>query len=100
MAGWSGARSSYAVTSTRSPFTALTSAAGGTIAATDFATINEITNSITIAGSSTARIIFNRAIGDLFYNTDGIFAGFGTGEQFATLSGVTSFSNTDILLRA
>ncbi len=84
----------------KTTFTALTSAAGGPILASEFATINETTNGAAIAGSSTARIIFNRANGDLFYNADGAIAGFGTGGRFATLTGVSGLSTTDLLLQA
>lgn len=84
----------------KTTFTALTSAAGGSIASTEFATINETTNGATVAGASSARIVFNRANGDLFYNANGITAGFGTGGRFATLSGVSALSATDLLLQA
>jgi RHS repeat-associated protein len=84
----------------KTTFTALTSAAGAPILASEFATINDAVNGATIAGSSTSRIIFNRANGDLFYNADGITAGFGTGGRFATLTGVNSLTAGDLLLQA
>ncbi|MBH8574954.1 calcium-binding protein, partial [Nostocaceae cyanobacterium CENA369] len=84
----------------KTTFTALTSAAGSSLSTSEFATINASTNGATIAGTSSARIVFNRANGDLFYNTDGATAGLGSGGQFATLSGVTTLSATDLLLQA
>jgi len=84
----------------KTAFTALTSVAGGAIGASEFAIINGATNGATLAGSSTARIVFNRANGDLFYNPDGITAGLGLGGRFAILSGVSSLTATDLLLQA
>ncbi|OUC14135.1 MAG: hypothetical protein B0A82_14065 [Alkalinema sp. CACIAM 70d] len=84
----------------KTTFTALTSAAGGAIASTEFTTINDAVNGATIAGSSAARIVFNRANGDLFYNPNGITAGFGTGGRFATLAGVTTLATSDLFLQA
>ena len=84
----------------KTTFTALTSAAGSTLSASEFATINSATNGATLAGSSAARIVFNSANGQLFYNSDGTTAGLGTGNQFATLSGVSALANTDLLVQA
>jgi Ca2+-binding RTX toxin-like protein len=81
-------------------FTALTSAAGGALSSSDFATINAATNGALIAGSSSARIVFNSFNGDLFYNPDGAAAGLGTGGLFAHLSGLTSLSGSDFLVQA
>jgi Ca2+-binding RTX toxin-like protein len=84
----------------KTTFTSLTTAAGSTLSASEFATINASTNGATIAGGSSARIVFNRANGDLFYNANGATAGNGSGGQFATLSGVTTLSATDLLVQA
>ncbi|NJM47105.1 MAG: hypothetical protein HC860_13860 [Alkalinema sp. RU_4_3] len=84
----------------KTTFTELTSDTGSMIAAAEFATINEASNGATVAGSSVARIVFNRANGDLFYNTDGAIGGFGSGGRFASLTGVNSLLTTDILLQA
>jgi RHS repeat-associated protein len=84
----------------KTTFTALTSEAGGTISAGEFATINSAANGETIAGASNAKIIFNIANGDLFYNSDGSIAGFGTGSRFAILSGASSLSANNVLLQA
>jgi Ca2+-binding RTX toxin-like protein len=83
----------------KTTFTALTSAVG-TIGASELAIINETTNGETVAGASAARIVFNRANGDLFYNANTTAIGLGTGGRFATLSGVTALSNTDLILQA
>ncbi|MEB3294104.1 MAG: calcium-binding protein [Synechococcales bacterium] len=81
-------------------FAVLTSPADSALSASEFATINETTNGATIAGASTASIVFNRANGSLFYNPDGATAGLTGGGQFATLTGVTGLSASDFLLRA
>jgi Ca2+-binding RTX toxin-like protein len=39
------------------------------------------------AGMSSAKVVYNSANGNLFYNADGATAGFGGGGQFATLTG-------------
>jgi len=84
----------------KTTFTALTTAAGSTLSASEFATINSATNGATLAGSSAARIIFNSVNGQLFYNSNGTTAGLGTGGQFATLSGLSALTNTDLLVQA
>ena len=84
----------------KTTFTALTSAAGSAISTTEFTTINEAVNGETVAGSSASRIVFNRANGDLFYNANGVTAGFGTGGRFATLAGGSTLSAGDLLLQA
>lgn len=52
----------------KSTFTALTSSVNTTLNASEFAIINDATNGTAIASGSTAKVIFNRANGDLFYN--------------------------------
>jgi RHS repeat-associated protein len=84
----------------KTTFAVLTSPATSPLSASEFATINETTNGATIAGASSARIVFNRANGSLFYNPDGATAGLTGGGQFATLTGVTSLSASDFLFRA
>jgi RHS repeat-associated protein len=84
----------------KTTFTALTTATGSTLSASEFSTINSATNGATLAGSSAARIVFNSANGQLFYNSDGTTAGLGTGNQFATLSGLSALANTDLLVQA
>lgn len=65
-------------------FTALTSPANSSLASSEFATINEVVNGVTVAGVGLAQIVFNQSNGDLFYNPDGATTGFGSGGQFAT----------------
>lgn len=53
------------------------------------------------AATSAARIVFSKGSGSLFYNPNGITAGFGTADgngNLAKLSNVTSLANTDILI--
>ncbi|HEY9601555.1 MAG TPA: calcium-binding protein [Allocoleopsis sp.] len=83
----------------KNTFTALTSAAGGALNSSDFAVINAATNGTVIAGSSSAKIVFNSFNGDLFYNPDGSTGGLGTGGLFAHLSGLTSLSGSDFLVQ-
>ncbi len=79
-------------------FTALTTPAGSTLTGDDFAVINDAVNGATLAAASIARIVFNEATGDLFYNQDSTTAGFGSGGRFATLAaGGTSPSASSFL---
>ncbi len=50
------------------------------------------------AATSTAAIVYNSGSGSLFYNTNGIDAGFGTGGQFASLFGQPTLSVCDFKL--
>ncbi|MBW4550751.1 MAG: hypothetical protein KME35_06530 [Aphanocapsa sp. GSE-SYN-MK-11-07L] len=65
-------------------------------AGTTFASVN----SDTLAATNQALITFSTATGKLFYNQNGNTSGFGTGGQFATLSGIngTEISETNTLL--
>ncbi|MEB3293606.1 MAG: calcium-binding protein [Synechococcales bacterium] len=83
----------------KTTFAALTSLANRSLSPSEFATIHETTNGATVAGASSAPIVFNRANGSLFYNPDGATAGLTGGGQFATLAGGTSLSASDFLLR-
>jgi Ca2+-binding RTX toxin-like protein len=65
----------------RSSFSALQSAIGGNLLAREFA----IVTSDSKAGSSSAKIVYNSANGNLFYNQNGSSSGLGKGGQFATL---------------
>jgi Ca2+-binding RTX toxin-like protein len=67
----------------QSDFSALKSAVGGNLIASEFA----IVTSDSQAGASSAKIVYNSSTGNLFYNPNGATGGFGTGGQFATLSG-------------
>ncbi|MBD2033457.1 calcium-binding protein, partial [Leptolyngbya sp. FACHB-321] len=73
---------------------------GRSLAADDFATLSTPANGASLAAGSTARIVFDRFSGDLYYNQNVASAGFGTGGKFATLSPLSSLSNSDISLNA
>lgn len=76
-------------------FSALQSAVGGNLIVSEFA----IVTSDSQAGISSAKIVYNSGTGNLFYNSDGATSGFGTGGQFATLSGSPdTLSRTDFLV--
>lgn len=76
-------------------FTTLSSPAGGPLLAAEFASVaNDF-----LAGGVSDDIVFSRATGNLFYNENGKTAGFGLGDQFATLTGVTNLGATDFLIQ-
>jgi Ca2+-binding RTX toxin-like protein len=78
-------------------FTALTSASGnGFSVPAEFATVG----SDAAAATSGAKIVYNFANGSLFYNTNGTLSGFGTGGQFATLTGAPGLVATDFAIQA
>ncbi|MBD2463318.1 calcium-binding protein [Oscillatoria sp. FACHB-1407] len=67
----------------KTTFTALLSTAGnGFNVPTEFESVADDAT----AALSAATIVLSRASGNLFYNTDGIIQGFGTGSSFATLT--------------
>ncbi|MEH2356415.1 hypothetical protein [Nostoc sp.] len=68
-------------------------------AGTGFSNLNDfqITN---LAGTSTAKIVYNPVIGQLFYNQNGSAAGFGSGGLFATLTGAPTLTASDFVLQA
>ncbi|MCC5665153.1 hypothetical protein LC653_14820 [Nostoc sp. CHAB 5784] len=75
-------------------FSAITSAAGtGFNNLSDF----EVTN---LAGTSTAKIVYDPVSGQLFYNPNGNAAGFGSGGLFATLTGAPTLAASDFVLQA
>ncbi|WP_099070073.1 calcium-binding protein [Nostoc linckia] len=84
----------------KTTFTALISNAGANINSSEFAVINEAVNGGSLAGTSVAKIVFNRFNGDLFYNQDGTTAGLGSGGLFATLAGVSSLTTNDLQIVA
>ncbi|MFB2977034.1 hypothetical protein [Microseira sp. BLCC-F43] len=77
-------------------FSELETAAGNTLLASDFA---NVTGS---EATSSFEIVYNSITGGLFYNSNGVLPGFGTGGgQFATLVGSPdTVSNTDFLVVA
>lgn len=81
-------------------FNVLTSAVGGNLLATEFATINTTTNELTLAGASTAKIVYNSGTGNLFYNQNLATSGLGTGGLFATLTGKPNLGISDFLIQS
>ncbi|MEH1866202.1 MAG: tandem-95 repeat protein, partial [Nostoc sp.] len=78
----------------KTTFSTITSAAGtGFSNITDF----QITSS---AATSTAKIVYDRLNGELFYNQNGNAAGFGSGGLFATLTGSPTLTASDFVLQA
>jgi Ca2+-binding RTX toxin-like protein len=54
----------------------------------------------TLAGASSAMIVYSSTTGNLFYNQNGITAGLGTGGQFAQLTNSPLLSASDFSIRA
>ncbi|MBN3944998.1 MAG: calcium-binding protein [Nostoc sp. NMS7] len=52
------------------------------------------------AATSTAKIVYDPLNGQLFYNPNGTAAGFGSGGQFATLTGAPTLTATDFIVQA
>ncbi|WP_442940870.1 hypothetical protein [Nostoc sp.] len=53
-----------------------------------------------LAGTSTAKIVYDPVSGQLFYNQNGSAAGFGNGGLFATLTGAPTLTASDFVLQA
>ncbi len=77
-------------------FTALTNSAIGVLQASNFAVVSTDAN----AAVSGALIVYNSATGGLFYNQNGAAEGFGTGAQFARLTGNPVVSASDFIVQA
>lgn len=78
-------------------FTSLASVAGvGFSVAGEFKTVT----SDTAAETSSGEIVYNNSNDKLFYNPNGAASGFGTGDLFATLTGITGLAATDFLIQA
>jgi Ca2+-binding RTX toxin-like protein len=75
-------------------FAALSSAVGGNLQTAEFALINDDN----LAGSSTAKIVYNPTTGNLFYNQNSATDGLGSGALFATLNG--TLAANDFLIQA
>lgn len=73
----------------RTTFTVLTGAGEIAVVAND-----------SVAPTSSAFIVYSSATGKLFYNQDGADIGFGSGAQFATLTGAPVIVATDFLIQA
>ncbi|MBE8967629.1 FG-GAP repeat protein [Nostocales cyanobacterium LEGE 12452] len=78
----------------KTTFSAIASVAG-----TGFSNPNDfkITN---LAGTSTAKIVYDPVSGQLFYNPNGSASGFGSGGLFATLTGASTLTASDFVLQA
>ncbi|MBG1270123.1 beta strand repeat-containing protein, partial [Nostoc sp. WHI] len=78
----------------KTTFNAIASAAGtGFSNASDF----KITS---LGGASSAVIVYDAVSGQLFYNSNGSAAGFGSGGLFATLTGAPTLTASDFVLQA
>ncbi|MEH2255672.1 choice-of-anchor D domain-containing protein [Nostoc sp.] len=78
----------------KTTFSAITSDVGtGFSNASDF----QITSS---GALSNAEIVYDRMTGQLFYNQNGSDAGFGSGGQFAQLTGMPSLTASDFIIQA
>jgi Ca2+-binding RTX toxin-like protein len=54
----------------------------------------------TSGATSTAKIVYNAASGELFYNQNGSAAGFGSGGLFVTLTGSPTLAASDFVVQA
>jgi Ca2+-binding RTX toxin-like protein len=82
-------------------FTNLNSTVNRPLAANEFTSINtDAAAERTEAGLSTAKIVYNLGTGNLFHNSDGATSGLGSGEQFATLTGIPTLDSNDFIVRA
>ncbi len=88
------------ITLSKTSFNALVSSVGNNLQAAEFATINNTVNELTLVGSSSAKIVYNLATGNLFYNQNGATTGLGNGALFATLNGIPVLNENDILIQA
>ncbi|MBX9256272.1 M10 family metallopeptidase C-terminal domain-containing protein [Desmonostoc muscorum CCALA 125] len=86
----------------KTTFNAISSNPGnGFSNAGDFRSIGVDLFQLTILeGISSARIVYDAVNGRLFYNQNGTAAGFGTGGQFATLTGVPTLTANDFIVQA
>ncbi|MDZ8226748.1 calcium-binding protein [Nostoc sp. ChiVER01] len=80
----------------KTTFTALQSSAGN-----GFSLNNEfaIVTSDAAAAISGAKIVYNQSRGALFYNQNGLVAGFGTGAEFANLTSNLSLTASDFVIQ-
>jgi Ca2+-binding RTX toxin-like protein len=60
----------------------------------------KVVTSDSAAQTSSADIVYNSANGKLFYNQNGTSSGFGSGAQFATLTGKPALKATDFILQS
>ncbi len=86
----------------KTTYSAISSVAGnGFSNAGDFKSIGFDLFQLTILeGISSAKIVYDAVNGRLFYNQNGILPGFGSGGQFATLTGAPSLTANDFVVQA
>ena len=84
----------------KTSFNALVSTVGNSLQTAEFTSINDAANELNLVGSSNAKIVYNLATGNLFYNQNGATAGLGNGALFATFNGIPQLSENDIFLQA
>jgi Ca2+-binding RTX toxin-like protein len=77
-------------------FTALTSAIGGPLSASEFAVVD----SDEAAALSDSLIVYGANSGNLYYNANGIEAGFGNGAQFATIADAPTLEADNFVVQA
>lgn len=67
-----------------------------------FSVVNEfaVVNSDAAAATSNALITYNQGTGHLFYNENGVAAGFGTGAQFASLTNLPTLNSGNFVIQA
>ncbi|MDD1434747.1 hypothetical protein MEO42_27500, partial [Dolichospermum sp. ST_sed6] len=82
----------------KTSFKSLVSGIGGNLQATEFAQINTTTNESSVAGVSSAKIVYNLGTGNVFYNPDGNVAGLTNGGLFANVTGKPNLDMSDILI--
>jgi Ca2+-binding RTX toxin-like protein len=81
----------------KTTFTALGSVVGGGFnLANEFAVVGSDAS----AATADALIAYSSGTGNLFYNQDGVTAGFGSGAQLATLTGIPAIAASDFVLQA
>ncbi|MEH2291736.1 choice-of-anchor Q domain-containing protein [Nostoc sp.] len=78
----------------KTTFTAITSAVG-----TGFSNVNDF-QITTLGALSNAAIVYNPMTGQLLYNQNGSAAGFGSGGQFAQLTGAPTLTASDFIVQA
>ncbi|WP_371357666.1 M10 family metallopeptidase C-terminal domain-containing protein, partial [Hydrocoleum sp. CS-953] len=59
----------------------------------------EVVNNRNAASRSVADIVYDRSTGDLYYNPNSAFFGFGGGGRFATLAGAPTITESDFVLQ-
>lgn len=79
----------------KNTFAAITSGVGASLGA-NFATVANDT----LAGGSAASIVYSQQTGNLFYNQNGIAAGYGNGGNFAVVSGLPALAVSDFTIVA